>query len=492
MFLISCDEIDSPIVEQKTGTDFLSFSLTDGFHTYPSFAICDTAVFVSVPNHGDFSSLRSVFTHNGETVSVSGVVQKSNESINDYSDFTKPLHFTVTSIDGKKKDYRIHLFDLPVVVIDTHDYKPIDSKENWIPASVRVINTDGTILLDTQLSIKGRGNGSWTSDSYLKKSYSVKFDKKQEVLGMPKSKRWVLIGTAADHTKIRTPLCFELSKILGYKWSPSGKNIELILNGQMLCNYFFSEQIRAEKNRIDIQEMAPSDTTGVALTGGVLFEVSEEYDEEYKFRSPYFNLPFMLKSPNDSVSSVQMEYFQSFVEKVEESLYDQALLNNNEYLKYMDADSYVRWWLVNNICMNREVLYNAKNFYMYKDRGFDTKLTAGPPWDFDWGTFWNSLSEQWISKDRYWFAKLFSNVFFVERVKTIWSDVRSDLDIVIDELVAEKRVTNRNSVLRDQYLYPISNSNEENGMEYEDAIDYIVGVYKKRLQWLDENIGNLK
>ena len=490
-FTVSCDRIDDAPepIQDRSGTDILSFSLTDGINRYPSFNISDTAIFVSVPNQGDFHKLRAIFTHNGLDVNISGVSQKSNLTVNDYSDFTHPLTYTVISDKGDFKNYSLHLFDIPIVVINTVNNSIIDSKERWFPATMKIIDTEGAVILESEMTIKGRGNGSWTSDIYLKKSYSLKLDKKQSVIDMPKSKRWVLLGTSGDHTKLRTPLCFKLSELAGFEWCPKGQNVELILNGKMLSNYYLCEQIRVEKNRIDIQEMTPSDTIGESLTGGVLFEVSGELDEDYQFVTSKFSMPFMLKSPNDSVTGIQMSYFKSYIDSIETTLLDAE--KSVEYLRYLDIDSYLRWWLVNNMCMNREVLYSPKNFYMYRERGYEEKLHAAAPWDFDWGTYWQRLSNQWICKDYHWFKELFKSPIFIDRLKQMWNEIKNNQPKVL-QYAEILRKYNHNSVVRDQYLYPVRNDNDENDLEYDEAVDYILDIFKRRMDWLNININELE
>ena len=497
---ISC-EIQPIEVVRNDGTDLLSFYLTDGENDYHPFFMTDSLVYVNVANHADLSSIKVCFTHNGNNVTLNGIKQISGDTINDYSDFSKPYRFRVESIDGRCRDYIVWLFDIPVVRIDTEKRAPIENKEDWVPASIKIVNTDGEILLDDKVSIRGRGNASWTS--YPKKSYSLKFDEKTSLLGLPKSKKWVLLGTSGDWTKLRTPICFRLSELLGTEWTPKGQNVEFILNDSLLCNYYLCEQIRVEKNRINIQEMSPSDTLGEALTGGVLFEVDRHFDEEYKFKASISGLPFMLKNPDKNVHPKQMAYFQDYINEVEHCLYSDESLASEEYLKYLDIDSYIRWWLLNEVTLDVEGTHLENNFYMYKDRGFNTKLHAGPAWDFDWGTLWSthiaerstdSNGEIWICKHTKWFSRLFESRLFVDRVKTIWS---ANVDEIISEIPGffrQLKEFNENSVCRDQIFFPLQYepdnvyANSDNGLEYEIANDMIFSVLMDRIEWMNKTI----
>ena len=69
--------------------------------------------------------------------------------------------------EGKLKElqYTIECYysGLPVLEINTPDRVPITSKEEWVnTASMKLINSDGTLTNEGSLSIKGRGTATWT------------------------------------------------------------------------------------------------------------------------------------------------------------------------------------------------------------------------------------------------------------------------------------------------------------------------------------------
>ena len=500
--VISCDNKDFPVdieieVVDQTGTDIKSFSLTDGISEYHSFATIDSLILVKVPNQSDLTRLKAIFEHNGKDVSVNGVIQQSGLNENDFSDSTSPVVYTVTSISGESKNYTILLFNIPVVLINTEGNVPIENREDWLPAKLRIVHEEGN-LFERDIQVKGRGNGSWSRE---KKAYSIKFDNKESVLGLPKSKRWAMLGNASDWTKLRTALSYKISSIAGFDWAPSGYNVDFILNDSLRCNYFISEQIRVEKNRINIQEMTPADTLGIALTGGVLFEVSSDYDEINKFRTDIGDFPFMFQSPDKDLHPIQFEYLKNYINNLESIIYSDERLQNDEYLEIMDINSFIRWWLVHEMTLNMEESWFVKNYYMYKDRGFDTKLTAGPPWDFDWGTYWKKNEQKWLCKEKFWYERLFLSPTFVSKVKEVWADVKqSYISSNIDDFFNEIRRYNRFSVLRDHFLFPqeydpenaLHNKlNDDDGMPYDEACDYIKGVLDRHIQWMDVEIPNL-
>lgn len=421
--------------------------------------------------------------------------QKSGATEMDYSDFSTPVVFKLYTELGETKEFKILLFDLPVVVINTPDNVPIKNKTDWVNNStMRIIDVDGSVLYDGETGIKGRGNVSWLS--YQKKSYSLKLPEKSEILDMKNSKRWVLLGTSGDYIKMRTPLCFKLCEMVGMEWSPSGRNVELILNDTILCNYYLCEQIRAEKNRVNITDMTPADTIGETITGGYLLEVSIEYDEQFKFRSQFFDMPFMLKSPDSNVPDQQLKWIEAYINNLEELLYDSEKVISGEYKKYLNEESFIKWWLVNELSTNIEEEYQeAKNFYMYKDRGNDSKLHASSPWDFDWGTFRSQASEDWICKNRYYYKQLFKNDGFVKKVKEEWGDFYPNSISLLESFIEIMREMNRRSVNRDRCDFPkigMSPTNLDNLMKYDEGVDYVKNVLFDRIEWMNYQILSMK
>lgn len=108
--------------------------------------------------------------------------------------------------------------------------------------------------------------------------------------------------------------------------------------------------------------MTPADTIGEALTGGVLFEVSSDYDELNKFKTDIGDFPFMFQNLDKDLQQIQFDYFKNYINSLESILYSDDRLMNNEFLNYMDIDTFIRWWLVHEITMNLEESHFVKNF----------------------------------------------------------------------------------------------------------------------------------
>lgn len=125
---------------------------------------------------------------------------------------------------------------LPVVYINTQDAAPIVDKVNPIPAGYYMdpmgsdYAAEGSAQEPIALTIRGRGNSTWLQP---KKPYKLKFDKKQSLFGLPKSKHYALMAHCfSDGDVWQANLAgFEMSRMLGMGWAPHMVPVELVLNG---------------------------------------------------------------------------------------------------------------------------------------------------------------------------------------------------------------------------------------------------------------------
>lgn len=420
-------------------------------------------------------------------VLVNGQEQTSGVTEND---FTNGVNYQVLSPDGQQNVYgiRIQNTGLPVVSINTPNGAAITSKKTWLEgASITIYNPDGSINYESeQLQIRGRGNSTW---SYPKKPYALKLEKKAEILGMPKHKRWVLLANWMDKTLLRNEFAFEIARHTGLAWTPRGLFVEVILNGDHIGNYYLCEQIKIDKNRVNIKEMTAEDIEGDALTGGYLMELDVNYDEVNKFKSAIRNMPYMFKNPDEEVlQPAQLKYFQDYINQMETWLYAANWLEKREYADCMDLGSFADWWFVYELSMNGEPGH-PKSSYVHKDRL--GKLTAGPVWDFDWGTFMPSATKSYRIKSAIYYKQLFNDPQFVALVKERWNQYLPAFES-IPQKIRQKALHIRHSERFDHERWPFTNTvNDEQNLSFMEAVDRIVNAYQEKLKWLDKQIQSM-
>jgi hypothetical protein len=147
----------------------------------------------------------------------------------DTEDLSEKKLFTVTN--------------LPLIIINTENNLEPKTKTTYINSQIIIINNN-KININQTASIKLRGQ---TTSTYPKKPYKIKFNKKQEILGLSgKYKNWVLLANYLDKSLIRTLLTFKISKIIGLEFTPRCESVDLIMNGNFRGNYLICDQVEVK------------------------------------------------------------------------------------------------------------------------------------------------------------------------------------------------------------------------------------------------------
>jgi len=223
-------------------------------------------------------------------------------------------------------------------------------------------------------------------------------------------------------------------------------------------------------------------------------ELDTYYDEVNKFRSQYYNLPYMFKDP-DEVNNTQFDFLQKYVNDMEASLKDNTKFAAREYTNYIDMDSFADWWLVHEITGNAEPRH-PKSSYMHKDKG--GKFHMGPVWDFDWETFKPNTSDKLILKDTYsclYYARLFQDSQFKAKVKEQWNKHEAGFRDIITFIESEGERLKGSDAMNHE-MWPITLDspgcqglvNGDEGMTFEEAVTRMKNAYSQKLEYMDQQI----
>ena len=381
------------------------------------------------------------------------------------------------------------------VFINTPGGAAITSKTEWLKnTTIRIIDEDGKEDLNVTTSIRGRGNTTWI---YPKKPYALKLDKKSEVLGMPKHKRWVLLANWMDRTLLRNDIALEMARRV-MAWAPRGKFVEVYLNGIHQGNYYLCEHIKVDKNRVDIDELdEDTDFTDPSqVSGGYILEFDEyaERDEPNYFWSKVIDIndgtPIAIKEPDEEVITSHDHpaflYIQNYVHSIEDLLEADKtdLARWAEVDALIDVTSYIDWWLVHELSTNREP-NQPRSCYMYKKR--DGKLYAGPAWDFDYMTF-DPNYNYFNLKATMWYPYLFKYPEFIAALKARWAEVE-EIFKGIDQYIVTTAEKIKESNEINLSMWPISSTvNGDESMSYDEAIETMRAAYQNRLTRVGNNI----
>jgi hypothetical protein len=411
----------------RSGTALVNFRILLGGQEYYAVDTEGTDLSIFVPIDTDLTKLTARFSHNAASVTVNGVEQVSGETVNDFNSYKKGVVYVLESDSGETEKYTVRVLNtqLPVVSVRTDTPETINSKVTWRDARIRIRETDGKLYDYGATGIRGRGN--WTWEKYPKKPYALKLQSRQELLGMPAHRRWVLLALYRGF--IGNAMAFEATRRAPtMPWAPRGEYVELVLNGKFQGLYYLCEQIKIDENRVPITKLEKEDLTYPAVSGGYLLEYDELYDEEYKFWSQSFHLPVQLKSPSDSVPDAQFNYIRDYINEMEAEI-KKIGKEESHYADYLDRDNFAEYWMVLETIGNYEA-FKPRSVKLYKGRdGVDSpegtvcKLKAGPLWDQE--LF--EVNQEFNSKDMYYYKYLFKDPVFVAAVKERWVIYKSNI-----------------------------------------------------------------
>ena len=446
------------------------------------------------------SKLYIEFNSDAKTIYIDGVEYKKNTPY----DFSKPVTVTACADTGTEKSYTIELKNftgLPIIYINTASGQEVKDKENYEDATIEIIGSEslpGLAKMDMQ--IHGRGNVSWTAFT-KKQSYTISLSSKQKVLGMPKHKKWVLISNYRDKTLLRNNVAWWISSHMpGIKYTPRFQHAELILNGRHRGVYQVVEQVRIDNDRVDINEMKPTDTEGEAITGGYLIELDRMSDDTDQWR---WVLPYLqggshqanIKKPKiDESNQAQHDYIKDYLFKVDKLL---GTSEDMEYVMetYIDMPSWAAQWLVFELSGTPEP-NGPSSWYTFKDKN-DDKWYCGPPWDFDYQSFVPSTANQFRNKKYVYQPQMRKYQPYREELVRQWEAVQPLLPDLIN-YINEQREYMRHSAEANWFIHEQNLKDDEshqNGDEYipsDMAIDRMIEYLYLKWDYVENNIRNLK
>lgn len=437
-------------------------------------------------------------------VYVGDVKQESGVTVNDFS---YPVVYRLEDGKGGSREYTVTLkmpTGLPVVFFNTKSGRNVQSKEVWEDATIKIVGApEGMNLSERDVETKGRGNSTWNFRT--KQPYALKFEKKTEVMGMPKHKRWILMANYRDRTMFRNAVAFEISNRTGLAWAPRVQFVELVMNGKHRGNYMVCEQIRIDENRVNITEMEYTDIEGEALTGGYLLEVDQWDDEVNMFKSLCMEnkwgnheCTIMLKRPDpEDAMPEQFDYIKNYIWDLEREI--MAGNFQKVYDEYIDLDSFIDFWFVQELTGNKEPWRGPFSTFMYKDRG--GKLFAGPVWDFDFTTFNMNLygqaddyTKRFYNKKAAWYKYFLEDPIFRARTKERWNELRDGLSTIPEYIDQMEELLTPSGVLNAQMYSPgtdpdlggLFNYDEE--LPYNEAVALMRLFYEEKFKWMDAEL----
>ena len=388
---------------------------------------------------------------------------------------------------------------LPRVDIFTENNKQILDKENYINSTFKLTNKEEKT--EYEVKVKGRGNSTW---DMAKKPYALKFDEKVQLLDGVKSKQWCLLANHADQSLMRNYLALSLGNSLdGLEWNPTPNYVDFYLNGEYQGNYLLTEKVSAAKEKVNILE----DTFDT--NSGYLIEMDARAPEEGKENEDYFTLPYgairtyALKSPekgDDYYSKEKLYYIKDYMNKALNTI-----RQKDNYLQYIDINSFIDWYIVNEVFMSVDAGYSS--VYFNKDK--DGKLKIGPLWDMDLSAGNPGHLDAYLRRPKgfyvprsdknIWFHYLLKDSFFQERLVKRWNEIYPTLlkplpmkvfeTLEIINYSAYKNFTKWNNIIGQENEW-FTATETLNRKTYEEQVQFLYDYLKVRIDWLNTVINN--
>lgn len=226
---------------------------------------------------------------------------------------------------------------------------------------------NGTVINNyEEVEIKGRGNSTWGQP---KRPYQVNFANKVDLLGIGKAKKWVLLANYFDASLMRSDVAMLLAEMLGSEYSTRGRFVELYFNGEYEGVYYLLHKIEVAKGSVDLRGQ-----------GGVLFEMDSLHRWEEECYESYLDECLVLKDAVAKDLSMREVAAESFMEDFDE--FEIAVMDGDydTVARKIDVESFAKYFLINEFTVNPDAY--SSSFYLYK-KDFDSKIYAGPIWDFD-------------------------------------------------------------------------------------------------------------
>jgi len=444
----------------------------------------------------NLNELIATYEFVGVSIRVEDVEQQNSTTKNDFS---KELIVTVYGNENIEKDYSIRLSyytGLPIVYIDTFGAE-IVSRENYISANFSMmggLNYDD--LENTEIQIRGRGNSTWDGDT-SKKPYQIKFTEKTEVLSMPDDRRWVLLSEAFDRSMIRNKLTYEMGDMCNFDFSPQGRYVEVFINDEPRGTYVIAQKIEESKNRVKLGD------------DGYLIEIDQRnrvdeddvYFEPYLFRQrmekfSWTDTVFNIKEPDLQLGSNAQVLIENHINTFETVLYGNNFKDpNTGYRSYIDVDSFVDWYVINEIGKSVDAYGYSSVFFTYTP---GEKIKMGPLWDFDlsYGNADYNPSSfytpgNWISEHP-WFEQLLQDEYFLKMVQdrfNFFYQKRVELIDIIDGFATQiDRSQELNYILHQSLGEPMWNNEAAVFYTYGEEVEYLKSWLSERLDWMAGNL----
>ena len=408
--------------------------------------------------------------------------------------------------------------NLPIVVIETDGGVDIPDEPKVLGTMKIIWHQDGSrnymtdintpqyLNYNGRIGIETRGS---TSQDMEKKPYGLTTlqhdnltNNNVSILGMPEENDWILNSLAYDQTGMRDVLAYELSESIG-QYAPRRAYCEVVVNGDYKGLYVFMEKIKADKGRVDIEQMDSLCNSYPEVTGGFIIKADKANPDEPEawimngndfWDFDYF-VHYVHHYPKpENITEAQHDYIKSvfFDLDAEAESHNESIVDG--YPSIIDIPSFVDFMMIAEYTSNVDV-YGCSTFF-HKDR--NGKLRAGPVWDYNLSFGYDEFGDRsgydvWQfyngSNDgsRFW-TELFFNCptfrcYFAKR----WNEL-SAIGQPLNYLSVERRIDYYDSIISEAIVR--DNQRWWKMLHHEEYVAEMKDWIQLRIGWLNDHVGS--
>lgn len=352
------------------------------------------------------------------SVELENVSIAYKDDILDLMKYDTPLSlelFCEDFIGEKMTVYFCHSTTIPSVYVYTknNDIEVVNADKSYVSytGQIMIVDDNGEKLFSGKYdSIKGRGNSTflWAD----KKAYKMSFKKSVSLLGMDDSSDWNFLANAFDGSSMRNKLVYDFANEYTSVIAPNSVYVDLYIDNDYCGNYQLTESVKSIFDKINVvgleeknvklnssyvletnQQFVSEDGKLKAveniknpddITGGYLIELSREFDTCRCGFITNNGSKFKIISPQNA-SVEQVEYIRNYINEIEDALKSEDGIcskTNKHYSDYIDVESWVDYYLLNEVFQDPDSSSASCYFYKQSDT-VDPKVYAGPAWDYD-------------------------------------------------------------------------------------------------------------
>ena len=218
---------------------------------------------------------------------------------------------------------------------------------------------------------------------YPKKSYKLEFwenededDIERSVLGMSEHEDWWLRSMYNDVSLVRDAFVLSIWKYMASdngEWAPDFRYVELTLNGQYEGLYMLIEAIKRDKNRLPL-EKSKADKTPEKI--GYLVE-RQNNDACFDV----WEMDYPKCDDEEKFGNEKKDYIQKRLKNLTMVLKYGERSSISEIESLIDIRSFLDWIIIDEIIKDYDL--RAASDFFYIKGGDDSRVFAGPLWDFD-------------------------------------------------------------------------------------------------------------